>query len=69
MTNDINEKIKEYRIKAKISKRKMAELLGMKFSEYSCLEREGDIRAQMVLDIAYSLVIEPSKLVISGMMA
>ena len=69
MYNDINLSVKKYREKAKITQRKMAELLGMSYSAYSRLERSGRIRAQLILDIAHHLNIEPRKLLISGMMA
>jgi hypothetical protein len=47
----------------------MAELLGMEYSEYSYLEAQGNIKGQLILEIAHYLKIEPKKLVISGMMA
>ena len=47
----------------------MAELLGMSYSDYSKLERNGIIRTQLLLDISHHLNIEPRKLLISGLMA
>ena len=69
MNNDINLAVKKYRKQAKISQHKMAELLGMSYSDYSRLERNGIMKTQLVLDISYHLKIEPRKLLISGLIA
>ena len=69
MYNIVNKNVKKYREIAKISKRRMAELLGMEYSQYCKLEAQGDIKGQLILEIALYLKIDPKKLMISGMMA
>ncbi len=68
MTNEINKRIKKYRQEANITQREMAELLGLSYSAYSKLERNGVIRTQLLLDICCILKIDSDVFYKSGMM-
>ena len=54
MTNDktINQRVRELRIARNIKQQKIADFLGMKFSTYSQMEREGNISAEKLKHIA-----------------
>jgi transcriptional regulator with XRE-family HTH domain len=60
MDKSINKRVRIYRKRAGLTQNELAERLGMKGSTYSQMEREGNIPANRLLQIADVLGIEPS---------
>ena len=59
MDKSINERVRMYRKRCPLTQNEMAERLGMKGSTYSQMEREGNIPAYRLMQIANVLGIEP----------
>ena len=59
MDNSINKRVRLYRKRAGLTQNELAERLSMKGSTYSQMEREGNIPANRLLQIADVLGIEP----------
>ncbi len=55
----INERIKKYRNFSGLSQEEVAEKLNMKLSTYSQMEREGNVSAAKIIDLAYVFNISP----------
>ena len=60
MDKSINKRVRIYRKRAGLTQNELAERLGMKGSTYSQMEREGNIPANRLLQVADVLGIEPS---------
>ena len=58
MDKSINKRVRIYRKRAGLTQNELAERLGMKGSTYSQMEREGNIPANRLLQIADVLGIE-----------
>ena len=52
MNLEINKRVVYYRKKARLKQTEVAELMGMKCSTYSQMEREGDISAERIIKLA-----------------
>ena len=59
MDKGINERIREYRKKRKMTQEEVGEALGMKCSTYSQMERKGKITVEIARKIAEILEVDP----------
>lgn len=62
----INRKVKELRIKKGLTQARVAELLGMKTSSYSQMERMGNIPVQRILNLAAIFEVDPLEILNAG---
>lgn len=63
MNNEINSRIAKYRKLACLTQAQTAEKLGMKCSTYSQMERKGNIKAQIIEQLAKIFNIDPCVLI------